>query len=151
MAAALLAAVGTIFAAWQSAGSDSVAMSSWVRRGPAIVFGGCLAAFAVLEYALFTNNFSVQFVASNHRRGTPAIFTATSAWAGLQGSLLLWGTIIAMYLFIVARKVGRDGEDRLGAGAVAVMSIVAAFFVGLVLFVAPTFTQTPRAVADGVR
>ncbi len=158
LAIALLAGAGTVLFGWHALRADPSddavddvpgAVSGWLRRGPAVMLAGTVTAFALLEVALFTDDFSVQFVAEHHRRATGTLYTATSAWAGLEGSLLLWTTIIALYLFVVARRAGRDVDDRVGIGAVATMAVIATFFVGLVLIVAPTFTTTPARLADG--
>ena len=149
----MLAGAGTVAFGWRAlranAGDELRPSAGWLRRGPAVMLAGTVAAFALLEVALFTDNFSVQFVAEHHRRATGTLYTATSAWAGLEGSLLLWTTIIALYLFIVSRRAGRDVDDRVGIGAVATMSVIATFFVGLVLIVSPTFATTPARLADG--
>lgn len=138
---ALLGAVSGAVSAWLPAAAP------WRRRGPLIAFAGLLAAFILLEVALFTDNFGVRFVASHHRRETGALFTFTSAWAGLEGSLLLWATIIAGYLAVVSRQA--RPTDRLAEVASSVMSAVAAFFATLVLIVTPTFSASPRSVSDG--
>ena len=145
IAVAVLGAVAGIAGAWRPADDPS---GRWLRRGPYLAFGGMLAAFVLLEVALFTDDFGVRFVALHHRRTTGHLFTFTSAWAGLEGSLLLWGLIIAGYLAIVTRHVGRD--DRLGRIAIGVMSVVAAFFAVLVLVVAPTFSAAPPNVTEGI-
>ena len=61
--------------------------------------------------------------------------------------------LIGGYLFVVAHRVARTTRDngsvdRLGAAATVVMSSIAAFFIGLVLFVSPTFVQVADR-ADG--
>jgi cytochrome c-type biogenesis protein CcmF len=113
-----------------------------------ITLAGVITAFVLLEVALFTDDFAIKFVVEHHRSTTPALYTFTSAWAGLEGSLLLWAGIIVTFVFVVARRVRRtvaDGApDELGAMAAAVMSSVAAFFVSLVLFVSPTFVRVPQ-------
>ncbi|MFT3853672.1 MAG: cytochrome c-type biogenesis CcmF C-terminal domain-containing protein [Ilumatobacteraceae bacterium] len=152
LVAALAGAVTTAFAGWSTARRGE--RHPWLRRGVLLTGVGMVAALVTLEVALIADRFEVQYVAEHHRRATSTFFTITSAWAGLEGSLLLWATVIALYLVAVGWRVtgGRSHDakpDRLGAGALVVMGIVAAFFTGLVLFVTPTFAATPRAVADG--
>ena len=147
LAIALIGAVVTVVSGWQSVRSSE--RSPWLGRGAALTFAGLLGAFVVLQYALLSDDFSVQYVARHHRRATSTLFTITSAWAGLEGSLLLWALVIGGYLFVVSRRVVRQRADRLGAGAVTVMGVIAGFFTSLVLFVAPTFTAAPPRLADG--
>jgi cytochrome c-type biogenesis protein CcmF len=154
LALALLAGVATIEASWRSLrssgdGESAATPARWLRLGPLLMLAGTTLAFALLQVALFTDDFSVQFVVEHHRRATGALYTATSAWAGLEGSLLLWTLIIAAFLYVVSRRAGRDTDDRVGIAAVATMGVIATFFVGLVLLVAPTFATNPEKVSDG--
>jgi cytochrome c-type biogenesis protein CcmF len=150
---ALGGAVATTWGNWQLAHGRTP--TGLVARGHWFALGGLVGAFAVLEVALVTNDFSVKFVAEHHSRAMPLLFTMTGAWAGLEGSLLLWATVIGGYLAVVARRVQRNGRqngtpDRLGAMATAVMASIAVFFVSLVLFVSPTFVQvTDRGAGAG--
>ena len=112
------------------------------------IVGGALVAFAALEVALLTNDFSVSYVAENHARATPLLFTITSAWSALEGSIVLWVLVLAGFTAAVLRTV-RDTGDRLGSGALAVMGIVAAFFFALVSTVANPFTVLTDPPPDG--
>jgi len=146
---ALAGALITIAAGWATAKRG--VRHPWLRRGALLTGAGLAAAFATLEAALLRNDFDVAYVVAHHSRATSTFFTVTGAWAGLEGSLLLWATVIAAYLVLVALRVTRrrDVPDRLGAGALVVMGVVAAFFTSLVLFVTPSFTTMPRTFADG--
>jgi cytochrome c-type biogenesis protein CcmF len=109
--------------------------------------GGALTAMAALEVALLTDDFSVAYVAANHARATPLLFTVVSAWAALEGSIVLWGLVLAGYSAVVFAGF-RDG-DRLGAGALAVMGVVAVFFFGLLATAADPFRTLDPAPPDG--
>jgi len=108
---------------------------------------GASVAMGALEVALLTDDFSVAYVAANHARATPLLFTAASAWAALEGSIVLWGLVLAGYTAAVFAGF-RDG-DRLGAGALAVMGAVAVFFFGLMASAADPFRVLDPAPADG--
>jgi cytochrome c-type biogenesis protein CcmF len=108
---------------------------------------GALTAMAALEVALLTDDFSVAYVAANHARATPLLFTVVSAWAALEGSIVLWGLVLAGYTVAVFAGF-RDG-DRLGAGALAVMAAVAVFFFGLLATAANPFQTLDPAPPDG--
>ena len=143
---ALAGAIATMAAHWSIAHGGTPPRV--LARAHTITLAAVGVAFVVLEVALFTDDFGVRFVVEHHRSTTPALYTFTAAWSGLEGSLLLWAAMIVGFVFIVARSVGRtvrtDAPDRLGAMAVAVMASVAVFFVALVLFVSPTFVSVPR-------
>ncbi len=148
LVAALAGALITVAAGWVTAKRG--VRHPWLRRGALLTGAGMAAAFATLEAALLRNDFDVAYVAAHHSRATSTFFTVTGAWAGLEGSLLLWATVIAAYLVLVALRVTRGSNpDRLGAGALVVMGVVAGFFTSLVLFVTPTFEAAPRTVSDG--
>ena len=124
-----------------------------VRRGQLQVavlgmVGGAVIAFAALEVALLSNDFAVSYVAANHARATPLLFTVTSAWSALEGSIVLWVLVLAGYTAAVLRGV-RDTDDRLGTGALGVMGVVAVFFFGLVSTVANPFRILAEVPADG--
>jgi len=111
------------------------------------LLAGALTAMVALEVALLTDDFSVAYVAGNHARATPLLFTLVSAWAALEGSIVLWGLVLAGYTAAVFAGF-RDG-DRLGAGALAVMGAVAVFFFGLMASATDPFQVLDPAPADG--
>jgi cytochrome c-type biogenesis protein CcmF len=120
-----------------------------LRPAVAGLLAGAVGAMLALERALLGNDFSIGYVAGNHARATPLLFTITGAWSALEGSILLWALVLAGYTALVYRRLG--DADRLGAGALAVLGGVAAFFFALMASVANPFrTLPPGAVpADG--
>ncbi len=120
-------------------------------RGPRIAAFAMLAAmvvaFATMEVALVTDDFSIRYVADQHARATPLLFSIATAWAALEGSLLLWALILAGFTALVVRSVG-DG-DRLGLGASAVMGGVALFFIGLLAIGGNPFEAVSPVPPDG--
>lgn len=111
-----------------------------------ILLGG-LGAMVILELALVVDDFSIQYVAEHHARSTPLLFTIATAWAALEGSIVLWGLVLAIYVFTVYRSLGT--EDRLGGAAMIVMGVVALFFFGMIASVANPFTSVSPVPADG--
>lgn len=109
---------------------------------------GAAVAFGALEVALLTDDFAVSYVAENSARATPVLFTITSAWSALEGSIVLWVLVLAGFTATVLRGVG-DTDDRLGAGALGVMGVVAVFFFGLVSTVANPFGIVADPPLDG--
>ncbi|MBW0118971.1 cytochrome c biogenesis protein CcsA, partial [Pseudonocardia abyssalis] len=112
------------------------------------MLGGAVLAMAALEVALLTDNFAVSYVAETHSRATPLLFTITSAWAALDGSLVLWALVLAGYTAVVARGVP-DTSDRLGTGALGLLGLVAAFFFAMILLAANPFEILANPPADG--
>jgi cytochrome c-type biogenesis protein CcmF len=112
------------------------------------VLGGAVLAMGALEVALLTDNFAVSYVAETHSRATPPLFTITSAWSALGGSIVLWTLVLAGYTAVVLRQV-KSTEDRLGTGALGVLGLVSVFFFGLVATVANPFKILANPPADG--
>ena len=108
---------------------------------------GAAVAMAALEFALITHDFTIEYVANNNSVATPLIFTIASGWAALEGSIVLWGLVLAGYAWWTMRGVGDD--DKLGAGALVVIGLVAMFFFGLMATAANPFTTLSPAPADG--
>ncbi len=118
-----------------------------LRLPVAGLLAGAVVAMGALELALVTHDFSIEYVARNHALATPMLFTIASAWAALEGSIVLWGLILAAYTYWVFRA-WRKG-DELAAGALVVMGVVAIFFFGLMATAANPFTTLDPAPADG--
>ncbi len=111
------------------------------------LLGGAVLAMAALEVGLLTHDFSIEYVARNHARATPTLFTIASGWAALEGSIVLWGLVLAGFTFWVYYRF-RQG-DGLTPLALVVMAAVALFFFGLMATAANPFTTLDPAPADG--
>jgi cytochrome c-type biogenesis protein CcmF len=115
-------------------------------RGPArLVLAGAIVAMAAMEIALLSDDFSLAYVANHHATTTPFPFDVATAWAALEGSIILWGLVLAVFTWVMARR----SLDRLGAAALAVMGGVGIFFFGLMLTVANPFEVCVDALATG--
>ncbi len=110
-------------------------------KGPVVgIVGGSVVAMAALEFAILRDDFSIEYVANHSASSTPFIFKVASAWAALEGSILLWGLVLAVFIYTVYRGMRRtQGQDRLGSGALLVLGIVSLFFFGMMLTVSDPF------------
>ncbi len=111
------------------------------------LLGGAVLAMGALEVGLLTHDFSIEYVARNHARATPTLFTIASGWAALEGSIVLWGLVLAGFTFWVNYRFRRG--DGLTPLALVVMAAVALFFFGLMLTAANPFAMLDPAPADG--
>jgi cytochrome c-type biogenesis protein CcmF len=115
-------------------------------RAPArLVLAGAIVAMAAMEIALLSDDFSLAYVANHHSSTTPFPFDIATAWAALEGSIILWGLVLAVFTWVVSRRP----TDRLGAAALAVMGGVGIFFFALMLTVANPFEVCVDAMATG--
>ena len=124
-----------------------------LRRGLShvwAVLGAAVVATVVMERALLTHDFSLEYVAENHSRATPLIYTIASLWGALEGSILLWALVLAGYLALMARRFRDRAADPLVGWATFTGLLVAVFFFGLMLGPADPFREVAGAVAaDG--
>jgi cytochrome c-type biogenesis protein CcmF len=121
------------------------------RRCVWLVLAASVAAVAVMEVALLSHDFSLQYVAENGSRATPTLFTVASLWAALAGSILLWTFILSGHLAFASYRWRRLGDDPLLHWATSVGLAAAAFFFGLMLGPANPFRPVSGSVpTDGV-
>src|SRR3954467_3966330 len=95
---------------------------AWMGLAAAVV------AVAVMERALITRDFSLAYIQQVGSRDTPALFNVTALWSALEGSILLWLMILAIYTAVIMRRYRRRLDDPLLAWALVVMFVVTAFF-----------------------
>ncbi|HEU4978898.1 MAG TPA: cytochrome c-type biogenesis CcmF C-terminal domain-containing protein [Solirubrobacteraceae bacterium] len=130
----------------------SPARRAWAdsgRRAVYAVAGLATVAFAILEIAFLSNDFSFSVVASHSSRTTPFFYKGAAAWSSQEGSLLLWLWLLSLWsslvLFLVRRRL-RDVTPY----ATAVLLGFGGFFTGLMVFAASPFALLAAAPADGV-
>ena len=116
-----------------------------------MVLGGAVLATIAMERALITRDFTVEYVANNGSHRTPALYNFATLWAALEGSILLWGLVLAGYLVAVVRKFRDRLDDRVVAWALLTIFLVAAFFFALMLGPANPFRRfdPPPGFVDG--
>ncbi|MGI8939910.1 MAG: heme lyase CcmF/NrfE family subunit [Iamia sp.] len=110
---------------------------------------GALLAVVAMQRALITRDFSVEFVAENGSRATSLPFTISTMWSALEGSILLWGLVLTIYLIAVTWKFRDKLTDPLVAWALLAMFVVTAFFFGLMAGPANPFRTVADPPADG--
>ena len=116
------------------------------NRSAWLVFAFAILAAAVMERALFGRDFALRYVAENGGRRTPPLFTFTTLWSALEGSILLWAVVLGGYLAAMARKFRDRAADPLVAWATVVGLGVAVFFFALMLGPANPFRMVSGPV-----
>jgi cytochrome c-type biogenesis protein CcmF len=115
-----------------------------------IVFAAALVTFLVMERALITRDFTLVYVADNGSTKTPPLFNVATLWAALEGSIILWVTVLTGYLVAVRLKFRDRIDDPLVGWALLTMFVVTGFFFALMLGPADPFTTwNPPAGFDG--
>ena len=127
--------------------------SDLMRMGRAysfIVLLGAVVAVIAMERAFIQRDYTLAYVAENGSSTTPALFNVASMWSALEGSILLWGLILAGYVAVVANKFRKRLDDPLVAWALVTMFVVCVFFFGLMLTAANPFQgNVPPPGFDG--
>jgi cytochrome c-type biogenesis protein CcmF len=103
------------------------------RRYVFLVMAGALLAAGAMEWALISHDFTLSYVATNGSRSTPLLYTISSLWGALQGSILLWALVLAGYMAVTARHFRNRASDPIVAWATITQLAVAVFFFGLML------------------
>ena len=105
-------------------------------------------AAASMVVALVTHDFSVSYVAQVGSRSTPLLFTVISLWGALEGSILFWAWVLALYSAAVV-VLHRRREGNLVPYAVMTLLAVAAFFAILLVGPADPFLPMSPVPTDG--
>lgn len=149
--AALVASVAAAVMLLVGQRRDDPAMArTGLRLGWLVVLGG-VVAFVALERALITRDFTVKFVFDNGSHRTPPVYNFATAWAALEGALVLWGLVLVGYLGLVLHRFRNRIADPLVTWAVVVVLGVCTFFFGVMYGPADPFirVQLPPGFTDG--
>jgi cytochrome c-type biogenesis protein CcmF len=105
-------------------------------------------AFGCLVYAFATNDFSVQYVASNSNSMLPIYFRIAGTWGGHEGSLLLWVEMLALWTFAVS-LFSRQLPEATLARVLGVMGLISVGFLCFMLFTSNPFERMLPGAPDG--
>ena len=108
-----------------------------------------VAATGLMELALLTHDFGVSYVAEVGSLSTPTWVTVVSLWSSLNGSILLWGLVLG--LFVAGFTYATTDKNPLQTPwALATALLVGVFFTFLVAGVANPFSPSPAPIpTDG--
>jgi cytochrome c-type biogenesis protein CcmF len=98
--------------------------------------------------ALVTHDFSVSYVAAVGSRSTPLLFTVISLWGALEGSILFWAWVLALYATAVVWFHHKRPGNLVPYAAMTLLA-VAAFFAVLLVGPANPFLPMSPVPADG--
>ena len=145
--ALLLALVQSTAPLWGAWRVDPVLMA--LGRSAALLqllFVGLAFCSLAASYAL--NDFSILLVAEHSNSTQPLIYRLGATWGSHEGSMLLWVLILALYGAAVA-IFGGSLRETLQARVLGVQGIIAASFLGFLLFTSNPFTRLFPVPIDG--
>ena len=144
-----LAAFFGAFAAAVGARRNDPKTLKLVPRFVALTSVMALGAFAVMEWAMITRDFSLDYVQKVGSRATPSLYNFAAVWSALEGSILMWVLVLAGYLAAAAWWMRKRLNEPLVAWALAVMFAVLAFFFLISFGPANPFVIGAPGVTDG--
>ncbi|NDD74473.1 MAG: heme lyase CcmF/NrfE family subunit [Gammaproteobacteria bacterium] len=106
------------------------------------------AALLALMFAFVSNDFSVQYVAQNSNSALPVVYRVAAVWGAHEGSLLLWGWILAAWTLAVA-LFSRGLPAGFAARTQGVLGLVSVGFVSFTLATSNPFERLLPAAPDG--
>ncbi|WP_428771645.1 heme lyase CcmF/NrfE family subunit [Vibrio sp.] len=108
-----------------------------------------LLSFGILSWAFYTNDFTVQYVATNSNSQLPWYYRLTAVWGAHEGSLLLWVLIQAGWTVAVA-SFSRGMPQESVARVLAVMGMISVGFLLFIIVTSNPFLRTlPSFPVDG--
>jgi len=111
-------------------------------------FGLVVVAMAVLLRALLQHDFSLEYVAAYSSSTLPTQYVIAALWGGQKGSLLFWSFMLTFFTTLVQLQ-NRERNRELMPWVVAVLMVVAVFFLGMVTFITDPFERLPRPALEG--
>ena len=107
-----------------------------------------LIAYGCLSWAFATDDFSVALAANHSNSLLPMAYKFTAVWGNHEGSILLWGLILAGWTFAVS-VFSKQLDERTLARVLGVMGLISCGFILFTLLTSNPFERLLPAAADG--
>lgn len=101
-----------------------------------------LIAFVALTHSFINNDFSLVYVANNSNSALPLQYRISAVWGAHEGSLLLWGFILAIWTVAVA-SFSRSLPLATVARVISVMGLISIGFLLFMLLTSNPFDRIP--------
>jgi cytochrome c-type biogenesis protein CcmF len=116
-------------------------------------FGALIAlASSLMIYAFVTHDFSVKYVAETSDVTMDTWYKVTAFWGGLDGSLLFWVLVLALFSTVAVAVNHKRHHDMIGY-VVATIMVVQVFFLALLIYTKnpfATFLTNPPVDGKGL-
>ena len=105
-------------------------------------------AFACLTYSHVVSDFSVLNVVQNSHSMKPMLYKVAGVWGNHEGSMLLWGLVLALFSAAVA-VFGRNLPPTLKARVLSIQAMIGFAFIAFIIFTSNPFARlSPAPPAD---
>ncbi len=105
-------------------------------------------SFAVLSWAFYKNDFTVQYVANNSNSELPTFYRFAAVWGAHEGSLLLWALALSTWSVLVV-PFSRNLPETFAARVIGVLGVVSVGFQLFILLTSSPFERLVPAAVDG--
>ena len=137
-----------LFATGQAARVSPERLAVTARRAGIAGFLALSCAAFALVWSAFTNDFSIAYILEHSNRALPVAYKFAALWSGQEGSLLLWGWLLAAFGFVL--RLRHKTDVRLYAYAGTVLAGIQVFFLLVLNFaVRPFALYLGPPVEDG--
>ncbi len=145
LALALIQSIVPVLGAhWRDAALMNVARSTALAQ---LAF--VLASFAALVTLHVTSDFSVANVYENSHSLKPLIYKFTGVWGNHEGSMMLWVSILALFLRGMVAAFGNNLPLSLRARVLAVQAWIASAFYLFILLTSNPFLRLANPPIEG--
>ena len=127
-----LAACG-IFSGMMAGRSGANAWLMTARNATLLVALTCSLALVCLGYLFYVSDFSIKYVWQFSNRAMESNYKISAIWGGMDGSMLLWCTFLAIAAGVVAYLV-KQYPQRLAGWALSILNVATFFFLSIVVF-----------------
>ena len=141
----------SLYGVWASRAGARWGDERWVRSGENAVYLNlalALGAYLFLTWYFLTDAFQVAYVATNSSTRQPPLYKLSAVWGGMDGSVLLWATILAGYSAACVR-LNRRQNRALMPYVTATLCGVMAFFAAVLVFASNPFRTLEFAPIEG--
>ena len=104
---ALIGVVGGAYVGAKRSGVRGASPEAYVEILRRVTIGVAIAlvcSLVGLGYGFVTNDYSIQYIWQYSNRAMPWIYKITAIWGGMDGSMLLWCGLVALFCAAVARS-----------------------------------------------
>ena len=147
LAALLVAALGAL-AGVRASRTPAPGWLGTARRAATAQFLLVTLAVVALEYLLITSDFSVRYVANTSVSTSPLRYRIAGLWGALEGSILLWEWLQALFVLLVAYRAAALRRELSGY-ALAVLFVVSGVFLVMMTALASPFERLAEPALEG--